>query len=158
MSNRYEYDPSKATALQEIFPKDEYEFIIGEPKAFIRKNRKGEDSFGVRFPLTIAEGRFASKRTMITCYLHSDGAQSMAKRFQMAAYGFRNNQEQEAEFNIEMAGKDWGFDPATGACGEMWRNMAGSRVVGALDVKPNEETGEPQQDFKSWRPLAKVAA
>lgn len=155
---RYEYDPSKSQATIEIFPKDEYEFIVGEPKAFIRKNRKNQDSFGVRVSLTHTEGAYKGKRTVFTCYLHSEGAQSMSKRFQMAVFGYEAKAEAEQDFNKATSGLDWSFDPETGSVGAAWKQLGGARVIGNLDVGKNEETDEPQQVFKSWRPAVAVSA
>lgn len=148
--SRYEYDPSKTQATIEVLEKGDYEFLIGEPKSFIRKNKKNEDSYGIRFPLT-AEGK--TKPVYYTCYLHSEGAQGMTKRFQMAAMGFKNNKTDEARFDAEVIGMDWNFDPEAGTVGEAWRKFTGKRVVGSVDVSPNTETGEPQQNWKSWRPV-----
>lgn len=149
---RYEYDPSKTSAVQEIFPKDDYEIVVGEPKSFIRKNRKNEDSYGVRFMLTIDEGQYKGKKLMYTCYLHTEGSQSMTKRFQMAVFGFKNKAEDEKAFDAATAGLDWAFDPETGTCGEAWHKMAGAHVIAGLDIDKNKETDEPTQGFKSWRP------
>lgn len=149
---RYNYDPSKVQSSIEVFPKDDYEFVLGSPKSFIRQNSKGEDSYGVRFSVEVAAGAYKGKRTVFTCYLHSEGAQSMSKRFQMAAYGFKSNSEGEQAFNEKFGGLDWSIDPESGSVGEAWQKMAGTRVVGVLDIGKNNQTGEPQQDFKSWRP------
>jgi len=149
---RYNYDPSTATAAQEIFPKDDYEISLGTPKSFIRQNQKGEDSYGVRFQLTIEDGAYKGKHIPFTCYLHSEGAQSMTKRFQMAVMGCKSNQAGEAEFNEQFGPLDWSIDPEAGTCGEGWSKMAGARVIATLDVGKNTQTGDQQQNFKSWRP------
>lgn len=148
--SRYEYDPSKAQSTIEVLEKGDYEFVIGEPKSFIRKNRKGQDSYGIRFPLT-ADGK--TKPVYYTCYLHSEGAQGMTKRFQMAAMGYKNSKVMEQAFDGDVIGMDWSYDPETGAVGDAWRKFTGKRVVGTVDIGANEETGEPQQVWKSWRPV-----
>lgn len=155
---RYEWDPSKTQSSIEVFPKGEYEVVVGEPKSFIRKNRKNEDSYGIRFSLTVADGPYRGKRTIYTAYLHSEGAQSMAKRFQMAVFGFHNRPDSEKEFNERTAGLDWSFDPETGQCGEGWRQMAGAHVIANVDVQKNPENDEENQNFKSWRPAVAVAS
>lgn len=159
---RYEFDPSKVAATIEVFPKGDYEFQVGEPKSFIRKNKKNEDSFGIRFPLTIMEdmngGHAKGKRTVNTGYQHSECAQAMTKQFVMAVLGYEGNQAGEKMFDAEQAGKDWSFDPDTGAVGDAWRQVTGKRVVGSLDVGKNEETGDPQQQFKKWINIKAYAA
>lgn len=154
---RYEFDPSKVAATIEVFPKGDYEFQVGEPKSFIRKNKKNEDSFGIRFPVTIMEdishGKSKGKRTVVTGYQQSEGAQAMTKQFVMAVLGYANNQTEEKRFDAEQAGKDWGFDPETGAVGDAWRQATGKRVIGQLDEGKNEETGDPQQKFVKWIPI-----
>lgn len=156
MSPRYVYDPSKVSSSIEIFPKNDYEFIIGEPKAFKGANQQGQENFGVRVALTHAEGEFRGKKTVYTMYMHSEGAQSMAKRFHIAAYGFPQNGQNLAQgeqaFNEAHGGDDWSFDPDTGSVGDAWAKMAGGRIIGSLDVKKNNKDDSPQQDFKSWRP------
>lgn len=149
---KYNYDPSKTTAAIEVFPADDYEFIIGEPKTFLRKNTKDEDSYGVMFPLQVAEGELKGKRTIYSCYLHSEGGQTFTKQFQLAVYGYKRDAAGEREFNSKFGDADWTFDPESSHLGDAWRKMAGSRVIGALTVGKNNKTDEPQQQFKSWRP------
>jgi hypothetical protein len=149
---RYEYDPSKVTSSIEVFPKDDYMFKVGAPKAFIRQNSKDEESVGVRFSLEVTEGQYKGKRTVFTCYLHNEGSQSMTKRFHMACYGYKAGPLEEAKFNMEHGGDDWSFNPETGECGEAWKKMTGCMVAGSLDVGVNNKTSEPQQNFKTWRP------
>lgn len=149
---KYEFDPSKVSASIEIFPKDTYEFIVGEPKSFKGQNKQGKDNYGVRYPLVIAEGDFKNKKTVVTLYMHSEGAQSMSKQFLMAALGYKNSQEAEQQFNEDMRGEDWSFDPEAGTVGEVWRRAAGKRMLGSLDVKKKEDSDDMQQDFKKWMP------
>lgn len=149
---RYENDPTKVAASIEVFPKDDYEFIIGEPKSFERTNAKGNQSYGVRFPVQVAEGDYAGKRTVFTTYQQSDGARQMEKRFLMAALGYGSKREDEKQFDIDFAGKDWGIDTDTGAVGDMYREVVGKRVVGSLDVRMGDD-GSEQQNFAGWRAL-----
>lgn len=152
---RYEFDPSKASATIEIFPKDRYLMKIGQPKSFLKKeNDETVKNYGIRFPLTHQDGQFVNKNTIFSGYLHNDGSQSMIKRFQMAALGYRNTPEEEKRFDAEQAGKDWSFDPDTGAVGEAWQQFAGSSIYAHLDVGKNKNSDEPQQDFKRWEPIA----
>ncbi len=155
---RYDYDPSKTVASIEVFPKGDYEFSLGEPKAFIRTNPQGEVSYGVRFAMTITSDNFRGKRTVQTCYLHNDGGQSMSKQFQMAVYGDKKSAAEEERFNKDHSGDDWAFDPETGTTGEAWHKMTGTHVIGTLDVGVNKQSGEQQQQFKGWRPAVTVAA
>ena len=150
---RFEFDPTKVSASIEIFEKNEYEFQVGEPKSFMRKNRKNEDSYGVRFPLTIMEGVHKGKRTVFSTYQQSEGAQAMTKQFLMAVLGYEKNRAGEDRFNEDVRGKDWSFDPETGAVGDIWREATGQRVYGSLDIAKNDETGDPMQQFKGWRPI-----
>lgn len=149
---RYENDPTKVASSIEVFPKDDYEFIVGEPKSFFRINAKGADSYGVRFPVSVAEGPYAGKRTVFTTYQQSEGAQQMAKRFIMAVLGYGAARAEEKRFDADYAGKDWSFDTDTGAVGDMWREASGKRVIGSLDVRMGDD-GSEQQDFKGWRVL-----
>ena len=151
---RFEHNPSAVTTSIEVFPKDDYEFTIGEPKTFFRQNAMGNDSYGVRIPLTIATGDYSGKRTLMSLYFQSEGAQSMAKQFQMAALGYQRGRNEELRFNEEWGAKDWSFDTDAGSVGDAWRELVGGRIVGSLDVSMSD-TGDEQQQFKGWRPLGK---
>lgn len=156
---RYEFSPDAVSASIEILQKGEYEFIIGEPKSFMRKNRKGEDSYGVRFPLVLAEdtnGHKKGTRIFFNTYQQSEGAQAIAKQFLLAAMGYkRNDQQEEQRFNEEMAGKEWGFNTDDGTVGDGWMEVKGKRIVGDLDVGIIEETQQQQQNFRAgcWSPI-----
>ena len=66
---RYEGDPTRASATFEVFPKGDYEFVIGEPKAFERNNRDNKLTFGIRFPLTCqSDGSMKNKPFVQTLY------------------------------------------------------------------------------------------
>ena len=158
MSPRFEFDPSTVVASIEVFPKQEYEFQVGEPKAFKRTAAEGtdkeHDSYGVRFPLVIKmPDAYSNKRTVFSIYLQSEGAQAMGKQFMMAVMGFGKSAEQEKKYDAEVRGKDWGLDFETGAVGDAWREHTGKRVIGGLDITKNNRTGDPMQQFSSWRPI-----
>lgn len=148
---RFENDPTKVTAGFIVYPADTYEFLIGEPKAFYRTNKKDEPSYGIRVKMTIAEGEFKGKPFMHTLYQQSEGAQSVSKQFLMAALGYGKGRTEEERFNNDYRGKDWGFDTDSGACGDMWREMTGKRIIGQLAVKTADD-GSEQQDTKAWLP------
>lgn len=159
---RYNHDPSTVTASFIILPKDEYEFVVGKPKAFERTASKGHQSYGIRLPLTVAGGKDEGKRTVYTIYLHSDGAAAMGKRFQMAVDGYTVTPENEKEYDAKIAGKDWSYDTDTGEVGSAWKEYEGLHVGASVDVvmNHNEKTGkdEEQQEWTTWMPLAGVAA
>lgn len=148
---RYEADPTKVAAGLEIFPKDDYELTIGEPKAFQRTGDKGVN-YGVRFTLAIAsEGQYKGKKYIQTCYEHSENAKPMNKRFIMAALGYQSDKNSEKRFDKDFEGADWSFDTDSGACGDAWRAATGKRIVGSFDVKLGDNGQEQQQ--VQWRPL-----
>lgn len=157
MSPRFEFDPSTVVASIEVFPKQEYEFVIGEPKAFKRTAGEGDkehDSYGVRFPLALkAPDGYDGKRTVYSIYLHSEGGQAMGKQFMMAALGFGKGIAEEKKYDAEVRGKDWGLDFETGGVGDAWREHTGKRIIGLLDQAKNNRTGDPMQQFVSWRPI-----
>lgn len=149
---RFEPDPTKVSATIEILDKDDYEFLIESAKTFMRKNRKGEDSYGIRYLLSVAAGRKKGTKIPYSLYQQSDGAQSMAKQFLMAAYGFPQSKVGEKQFDEATAGADWSFDTDSGALGDAWRRPVGKRVMCAVDMKI-DEMGNPQQVWSKWRPL-----
>lgn len=149
----YNNDPSKVVATFEVLPKDDYEFIIGEPKAFEKTGDKGVN-YGVRFPLTVATGPMEGKKgSPVSCYQHTEGAQQYSKGFLMAAAGFGKGRAEEQRFDSEAAGKDWSFDTESGQCGDAWRELTGKRVVGIYDIELNPQTGEQQQKVVGFRKL-----
>lgn len=156
---RYEFNPDAVSAVIEVLPKGEYEFIVGEPKAFGGKNQAGGDSYGVRFPLVLAEdsnGKRKGTRIFFSTYQQSEGAQAIAKQFLMAVHGYKRNEEGEKAFNGEFAGKDWGFDTDSKSVGDAWMSAKGKRVKGALDIGMNTNTGAEQQQFNAgcWSPIS----
>lgn len=157
MSPRYEHDPTKFAAALTVFPKGEYEFVIGAPKSFERQARAGHQSIGIRFPLKcVTPGPFENKKTIYSIYLHSDGGAQMAKRFQMAAAGLTVNEANEQEYDAKAAGKDWSFDPSTGEVGEAWKEYEGIHVVCDVDVSINKDQNDKeiqQQDWGTWSPI-----
>lgn len=148
---RFNFNPSSVSSGFQTFPKGEYEFTVGTPKTFNRKNRAGNDSFGIRYPLTIASGEYMGKRTSYSCYLQSEGAQAVAKGFVMACNGYKRSDE--AMFNEDFEQYDWGVTPGDdSSIGEAWTSCEGKRVIGTLDVRMGDNDSE-QQDFKGFRPL-----
>lgn len=165
---RYTYDPSTVVASITILPKGDYEFKLGRPKAFERTARKGHQSYGVRIPLTVVGGPMDGKKTVTTLYLHSEGAQQMAKRFQMAVAGFSNNEHSEKRYDQQAAGKDWSFNPEDGSVGTAWAEYENKHLACDLDVGfQKDDAGQPaldaegnpiqQQEWGTWRPIEGAA-
>lgn len=154
---RYENSPAAVSATIQVFPKDDYLFIVGEPKVFsgVTKAGKnaGKDNYGIGFSLTIKDGQFANKRTFTRCFESSEEAQGMSKQFKMAVLGYGKSRAEEERFNKEWGAKDWSFDTDSGAVGDAWREMTGKVVIGALDMKLDDNDNETQV-FKAWRPLS----
>lgn len=159
MGDRFNFDPTTVVASMEVFPKGEYEFQVGEPKSFLRQAGEDKhDSYGIRYPLVIKlPDEYNGKRTVFSTYYQSEGSQAMAKQFMMAVFGYSKGKPEEERFDRDMRGKDWGFDPETGAVGDAYRELTGKRVIGSLDIQKNNNTGDPMQSFKSWRPLSSGA-
>lgn len=160
--SRYEPDLSKVQATFEFFSKGQYEFAIGEPKSFEQTTktgaRAGEQSIGVRYPISLAEdtnGHKKGARNTINCYIHSDGAMSFSKQFLMAALGYKVNSAGEKQFDEDTRGRDWSIDPETGACGDVWREATGKHIMITADIGTNPSTGEPNNQFGKYQPLAK---
>ncbi len=156
MSPRYEPDLTAVAAALELFEKGNFEFVIGEPKAFQRENDKGQLSVGVRYPISLAEetnGHKKGSKQIFSCYIHTDGGMTFSKRFVMAALGFKNTSQSEREFDAQYKGADWSIDPDTGAVGDVWRQPAGRRITCSLDVGTNPNTGEPSQQFTGFLPV-----
>lgn len=155
----FTFNPADVSAVMEVLPKGEYEFIVGEPQSFIRKNQKDEDSYGVRFPLVLAEdsnGKRKGTRIFYNTYGQSEGAQAIAKQFLMAVHGYPRKEEDEKRFNADFAGKDWNYDPNKKTVGDAWMSVKGKRVKGSLDIGINNKSGEQMQQFNAgcWAPIS----
>lgn len=149
-------DPSKVSAGFTVLPKDDYELIIGSPKAFFKTGQNGKaDNYGVRFPLTVASGPYQGKKSVpANLYEHTEDAQSFGKQFKMAALGYGKGREEEERFDKDQAGKDWSFDTDSGACGDAWNEMTGKRVVGSYDIQiATDGSGNEQQKVLGWNKL-----
>lgn len=148
---------AKASALNEIFPKDSYEFIIGQPKAFAReytdKDGNVKPLVGVGYNLRIAEGDHKDHRTYFQAFVHDDMSLAATKRFLMAALGFKIDSDGEKAFNEKYSDDSvYSFDTDSGAVGDIWREVTGKRVIGDLDIRTTEK-GQFQQ-FKTWRSIS----
>lgn len=166
---RYEHDPSTVSASLFVFPKDEYEFKVGRPRAFERTAAKGHQSYGVRFPLTCTQGQYAGKKSVFSIYLHSDGAAGMGKRFEIAAAGYDVNDANEARYNDESKGKDFSYDTDNGEVGSGWLEFEGTSVMCDVETTPQKNdkgedvvdprTGDKvmQQVWGTWRPIEGAA-
>ncbi len=147
MTGPFNFNPEAVSATFEALPADEYELIVGEPKAFKRNKSDGEgESIGIRFPLTVAEGTHKGKKTIYNFYMTSEGAQSIGKQFLIAAYGMKRDKAGEEEFNTAFRGADLSYDTATGSCGDAWNTFKGMRLRAALTVR--DYNGQTQQEFK----------
>lgn len=150
-------DLTKASVALEVFSKGDYEFIVGEPKSFQRTNDKGQETYGVRWQLTLAEdtnGYRKGAKQFYSGYLHSDGAHAFVKMMVMACLGFNpRSKDDERKFDSEFQGGDWSIDTETNGVGDVYRRTTGKRVVASLDVQPNPNTGEASQRFNGFRPV-----
>jgi hypothetical protein len=162
MTPQYNPDPSQVSAFFHIFPKGDYLFDVGEGKPFEGTNAEGNANAGVRYPLTcsrVIEGdaQAVKKKQMFTCYVHSDGAISFSKRFQMGCLGFNGDSEGEQKFNEEMAGADWRIDPDPTApyLGDAWKRIGNTSVIISCDVKMDDE-GKRQQNWGAFSPLSSL--
>jgi hypothetical protein len=150
---RFRFDPAAVQSGALVLPKDDYEFIVGEPKVFARKKTGTDiDSYGLMFPLLVAsEGEFKGKRIFVNFYMHSEGALPMLKAFQLAVFGF--TPQQEREFNAQYpASEAWDVDFETKTVGDNWKSMTGQRVCATALVVPNQQSGDDQNNFR-WRPV-----
>jgi len=155
---QHNYDPKAVTVSIPVFTKGDYEFIVGECKAFSGTNAEGNENFGIRWPMKVAkavdegdEGA-VDKRTLYSCYMNG-GAAPFGKAFAMACLGYQRNEEGETAFDEDYGDRDWGFNSDNGICGDGWKECIGKRVVGAVSVRMDPETGRKGQQWEGFRPL-----
>ena len=109
--------------------------------------------YGVSYVLTVTEADDPDAVGMTVpnqFYLHSEKALPMVKQFLMAANGFENNSDGEAEWNESEYADDelWTVDLEDGSIGEGWKNLTGGTVSAKCDVKVKD--GRKNQQF-SWK-------
>lgn len=158
--SRYNHDPTQVVAALVVLPKDDYEFKVGKGKAFERTAKAGHQSYGVRFPMTVVGGPQNGKKTMYSLYLHSEGGQQMAKRFQLACAGMTTNEKSEKLWDQNNAGKDFSYDPETGEVGEGWKEYEGVSVLCDLDIEMRKDDKDEEYESQVWgtfRPLEGAA-
>lgn len=154
---RYTPNQTNNTATFEVFPLGEYELIIGEPKPFTSEDKPQQDgttktgNYGIRYALTIAEGPFAGKKYIKTCYMHTQGSEDMTKQFMLAAHGFESNFDSEKLFNDKIATMDQTFNSDDGSCGDYWTSIKGGRVKVTLATTMYQ--GKEQNQEKGWSKL-----
>lgn len=153
----FEHDPSEVSAVISVFPKETYEFLIGEPSAFYNAGKEGKpDNYGVRYRVTVAETKGSVTKgefSFYNCFEHTEGSRGFGKQFRMAALGFPATKEGEAAFNAKFKGSDWSLDTDTKAVGDAWRQLTGKRVQAVVDVGINVNDGSPQQKWVKFLPL-----
>lgn len=146
------YRPSANTASVQIWPKGDYEVIVGTLKAFLNKNDDGTDkNWGIRCVFQLADDD--TQKIIYSGYLHTQGASSFVKGFQLACYGVEKKPSAEKMFDEQYDNADWSLNFETGEVGEAWKNMEGSRIIASVDTQINKQTGDEQQQFKNFRPL-----
>jgi hypothetical protein len=151
----YNNDPTKVTANAVVLPKDDYEFIIGSPKSFAKKNDDGVTikNYGIRYPIIVAGGPFDGQKPYpAVLYQHNPESESFSKQFLMAALGYDKGRDEEKRFDEASRGKDWSFDTDTGACGDAWNELTGKIIVGSFDTKMGDNQNE-QQVINGWRKI-----
>lgn len=153
----FSFDPSTVAATLEVLPKGDYELKVISKKSFLKQSGEDRhDSYGVRYTLQVTLAKdesYIGKKVIFSTYYQSEGGQAMAKQFLMAALGFGKTKSEEERFNREKGALDWSFDPNEGTVGEAYNELDGARVIGQLDVQPNNNSGEPMQNFKGWRSI-----
>lgn len=161
MSPRFEPDLGAVRATTRIFEPGEYVVKIGTPYPMAYTKDDGTEIGGARYSLemvgrigpdgSLDDANEGESVTNVRCYVHTEGALSMAKRFLMAAFGYSRNDEEA--FNEEVLGSgDFGVagEGDDAELGESWAQCSGNLVRVSLDTELYE--GEEQQNFRGWSP------
>lgn len=149
-----------AEAIKPPLEKGIYTFEIGTITTFNRlKKDTNEEVYGLNVPLKVSEGYKKGESTFLQLYFHTAGAIGMAKRFAMAAMGYKGDAPGERAYNKHLAALseedkviDFEHKEVTG----MWKELIGSTVVGDVDIRMNEQNGEAQQNFRRWIPYGEA--
>lgn len=163
--SRFTYDPTKVSATISVLPKDDYEVILGDPRAYTQDINNGPQAgmrkFGIRVPMTVSGGEQDGKPIFFSgeLFVGQDAETAQPSQFanamkslQLAAFGYSRDEQGEAQFNADHANDDWDFNPENGAVGEGWQAMRGKRVIVSLDI--NVQGDRQFQKFVGFRSLA----
>ena len=149
-TGRFEVPSDKVYSTTPILPKGSYVFAVGDPKTFINMEKDDPTkirNFGVIVAITTdLDGQKVTLPARL--YFHNDGSQRMAKRFLMCTLGFIPNQKGEQDFNKTYPSL-W-VDPTEQTMSDAFKRVSGGKVTAIVDVKPNPETGDQQNDFR-WQ-------
>lgn len=147
-----------AEAIRPPLDKGVYIFEIGTITTFNRiKKDSTEEVYGLNVPLKVSDGEKQGESAFLQLYFHTSGAIGMAKRFAMAAMGYKTDASGEREYNKMLASlpeEDKLIDFTQKDVTGMWKKLIGSTVVGDVDQRINETNNEPQQNFKKWMPYS----
>lgn len=154
---RYKAAPTTATAGFVTLPKDSYELIIGEPKGFeaVRKiNNVDTEVYGIRWPLTVAEGALKGKTVFAGGNESDEFGKALNKRILMAAEGLEITADNEELWNNAHAGDDYDFDGTSGVVGSGWLAAKGKRILADLDINVAKDgSGNQFQKFVRFAPV-----
>lgn len=155
---RFTPNLAAANAASILLEDGEYVFTIGQPKLFSRKNKKGEDVFGVAYALTVVEGAsFVGKTLPTQMYLHTPGSLDMSKRFAMAALGYNpNDSAAEGDFNDKYndPAEHFAIDTDVSFIGEVWNAIAGSNIAATVKQalsRPTDGSEPRMQNNFQWK-------
>lgn len=129
------YDP-----MQDIEAK-----VIGINVVQGQQKEDGSQSLGINLKCEFLNGPAAGKKYDHILWLHTEDTERISKQAYMAVYGY--DRSREAEFNSMAAEKDWFIDGDQKLCGNGWTELVGRAFRVNVDVKPNKQTGEPQNQF-----------
>ena len=156
MTKRFTPNLSAVSAGIPLLDDGSYEFSIGEPKAFARTTQKNGidvELSGITVSFKVVEGpSHINKNIPQSFYLSNEDAQPMIKQFLMAAYGF--GKASEAGFNEQFSnGEDYAYDAETQEMGEVWRGLAGKRILAEVVSKPSKQDPNQMQNRFTWAPF-----
>lgn len=140
-------------ALKELFGPFEEDVeakVVGVNAVQGQVKPDGSQSIGVGLKMQMTTGPAFGKRVDGVLWLHTEDTVRISKQAQMAIFGF--DQKQEAEFNAWAEDKDWLVDGDNKIVGEGWTEAIGRVLKLKLDVKPNKQNGELQQNI-FYRPI-----
>lgn len=159
---KFDFNPNNIDLGFPIFPKDDYELELEEPKTFFRqaKGDQTEDKSGIAIMAKIVEGEHKGKKYYMSFDFNQEYGYQNAMNLLVTTAGFNANDEGLQRFRAEYGHLDFSVNTDTKTIGDGWNTvLKGQHVMVSLDQQahPKEKNldGSPKmvQSFPKFFPI-----
>lgn len=163
MSGRFSFNPNTTDIGFPVFPKGQFTFKIGEPKAFVRdgdESTGAKAKEGVSYLLRVVRSAdhpdMVGKPYNASYDLSQDYGNQNFMQLLVAALGFKGDEAGVKAARAAVEGKNWDYNPADKTCGSGWHVIKEREVTLEFDTpaanpKAKDPT-KPQNSFPTYLP------